>query len=497
MNYCYLFVDNLNGHPYVDGFHELTKSISVLKQTQGKENPVYVFNNEIEGKIFDFCQQQNLTHIYHPLTRNYSGSDKINPISILVEKINVLNRFDENQDIVFLDTDTAFTQKVDEQYWDENHVVLHNIEYFLCDWRNLGSILPRLDWKQIGVEFDRTFPMYNTGVIYIPKRFRKELTEKALWIVDQLNNGEFPPEERMGNKLDEQIALSIVLHDTFGRYGHIKLCHDSIYHYWAEKQNGIKWWENPIDQNIKQIKIHDKDFQVVGKFEGSDWKQYWDSVNAGTWEPETFQILRRFLDRDHSFLDIGAWIGPVTLYGSQLAKHCYSVEPDPAAFKQLSKNVQLNQFDNVTLCNDAIHTYNGETRMGNRQHTQGNSMSGILWSNESGWDVNCSTFVNFFQKHIIRDCNFIKMDIEGTEVELIQSNINFLKSFDHTLYVALHPIYYSNYYSFRGVLETMQQIYGNLYLENGQPLDINFVVDNYRNSLFSVLASKVPLSQLW
>lgn len=497
MNYCYLFIDNLNGHPYVDGFNELKKSVSILKQKQGHDTKISVFNNENHGKISNFCQQENISHIEHQLTRNYIGSDNINPINILVEKINVLNKFTEDQDVVFLDTDTAILEFIPDDYWDDNHVVLHNIEYYLCDWRNLGNVLPKINWAEIDVEFDSTFPMYNTGVIYIPKRFRKELTEKALWIVDQLNSGEFPPNERMGNKLDEQIALSIVLHDTFGKHGNIKLCNKIIAHYWAEKQNGIKWWEDKIDQDTKQIQIDSVNFNVTCQKENIDRSNYWNSVVSGSWEPETFRILKRFLNKNHSFIDVGAWIGPVTLYGSQLAKHCYSIEPDPVALKELTENLDLNNFNNISITNEAIHTYNGTTRIGNVLHTPGNSMSGIIWAERSGWDISCSTLVNFFQRNVIRDCNFIKMDVEGTEVDIIVNSINFLKSFDHTLYISLHPMYYENYYSFRGILEILHQIYGNLYLENAQPLNIDYVVDNYRSSFFSVVATKTKLTELW
>lgn len=243
MNYAYLFIDNLNGHPYEDGFNEIKASVTALKKNINPDDSIIVFNNELFGKNIEFFKQENIIHHYIDLSRNYNGSNDVNPISILVEKIVCLMNFDENEDIVLMDIDTSITQKIPENYFDSNHIIFDNIEYPIMQWRNLDKVLPKIPWKQFDISFDESFMMYNTGVIYIPKRFRKEVCERALKIVDYLNNN-FNPEERFGNKLDEQIALSIVTHDCFGKHGYINFSTDYIHHYWSEKQNNIKWWQS-------------------------------------------------------------------------------------------------------------------------------------------------------------------------------------------------------------------------------------------------------------
>ena len=86
-----------------------------------------------------------------------------------------------------MDIDTAVTQKFPKKYWNSNQIVFDNIEYPIMQWRNLDKVLPEIPWKQFDIDFDNSFMMYNTGVIYIPKKFRKEICEKALKIVDYLN----------------------------------------------------------------------------------------------------------------------------------------------------------------------------------------------------------------------------------------------------------------------------------------------------------------------
>lgn len=243
MNYAYLFVDTLQGHGYEDAFAQLKKSVETLKAVTPNYESIHIFNNEKHGKIYEFCQEQGCYHRYIELSRDYHGSSSFQPITILVEKIIQLRNFDPDKEIVLIDIDTVFTNPVPQGIWGKFNSVMWNAEFYLTEWRNLGNVLPLLPWQELGIDFDDSYPMYNSGVVYIPKERRFELCEKALKIVDLLNDGTFAPEDRLGNKLDEQIALSIVLHHTYGKYGALYYSDGFIYHYWQEKQQGIRWWE--------------------------------------------------------------------------------------------------------------------------------------------------------------------------------------------------------------------------------------------------------------
>ena len=93
-------------------------------------------------------------------------------------------------------------------------------------------------------------------------------------------------------------------------------------------------------KQIPKIKIekNGKTFFV----NSSNNASFWASMQVGVWEPETFKIFDIFLDKNHSYVDLGAWIGPTVLYGCQNAKFCYAIEPDPVALKQLKNNEDLN-----------------------------------------------------------------------------------------------------------------------------------------------------------
>lgn len=236
MNYSYLYINKLTGEEKTELFDQLKTSLRILKDLDPNHGSIHIFNNN-DIDVLNLCKDQGCFLNNVSTTRNYGGI-----IDILIEKINVLKNFDTDQDITLLDIDTVLTKNIPEDAWRSDTAVLWSAEYYITQYRNLDKVLPLLPWNEIEIQFDSNYIMYNTGVVYIPKEHRKEICEKALWIADKLNDGTFNPEDRHGNKLDEQIGLSIAMHDVYGRFGKIKTCNDFIYHYWEEKAKGLKWW---------------------------------------------------------------------------------------------------------------------------------------------------------------------------------------------------------------------------------------------------------------
>src|ERR1700687_4776653 len=67
------------------------------------------------------------------------------------------------------------------------------------------------------------------------------------------------------------------------------------------------------------IRVRTKEFKVsAGRY-----NSFWQQVAMG---------------RQHCYIDVGAWIGPTLLYGCQLAKMAYGLEPDPIAFAELEQH---------------------------------------------------------------------------------------------------------------------------------------------------------------
>lgn len=170
---------------------------------------------------------------------------------------------------------------------------------------------------------------------------------------------------------------------------------------------------------------------------------FWEVVSKGAWEPETFAVFDRFLDGDHSYIDIGSWIGPTLLYGCQIARRAYGVEPDPIAFEELKRNIALNTpiTNNVRLFNGCIAPKSGQVLFGSKGEG-GDSTSSLLFSEgKTRWTVEGLCFEDFIRQNEISDCNFIKIDIEGGEYRVLPTMVGYLKASRPTLHLSLHPCF--------------------------------------------------------
>lgn len=168
---------------------------------------------------------------------------------------------------------------------------------------------------------------------------------------------------------------------------------------------------------------------------------YWQAIAQADWEPETFRIFERFVDRAHSYIDMGTFIGPTLLYGCQIARRAYGIEPDPVAFRELKHNIDANRpvTDNVELFELCIAPQSGEVAFGNCGDG-GDSVSSLLFGDrKTHWTVKALSFEDFARQNAITDCNFIKIDIEGGEYQLLPTMSNYLKAHRPTLHLSLHP----------------------------------------------------------
>ncbi len=222
---------------------------------------------------------------------------------------------------------------------------------------------------------------------------------------------------------------------------------------------------------MKKINKNKKYFFV----KDNDNNKFWDMIQNGKWENNTFIIFDKFIDKDHSYIDIGAWIGPTVLYGCQLAKHCYAIEPDPVAFKILQNNLDLNSRlkNKITLCNNCISDECGDIKFGN-SNKFGNSMSSILFDNSNNsCIVKSITFDKLIQLNNINDCNFIKMDIEGGETIVLPNIKDYLEKNKPTLYLSLHPHLFKNVDKDSKIIINILRIYKNIFYDNSKLINLN------------------------
>ena len=192
-----------------------------------------------------------------------------------------------------------------------------------------------------------------------------------------------------------------------------------------------------MENNTLLINKNGLSFKVVQ----SKYQDFWEEVNDGQWEPQTFKVFDRFISKDVTYIDVGAWIGPTLLYASQLAKQAYAFEPDPLAYKEMLSNVKLNaDIYNIKTYEALIGIEAGEARLGSREEG-GDSTSSILFSDmKTSWLVKSINLRDFVEKEGLQSPLFIKVDVEGGEYSLIPTLASFFKDYQPiVLYLSLHP----------------------------------------------------------
>lgn len=162
---------------------------------------------------------------------------------------------------------------------------------------------------------------------------------------------------------------------------------------------------------------------------------FWDEWENNAWEQNTLDVVDRLVEPGSEFVDIGAWIGPVSLWASRLAGRVISVEPDPTALRYLAKNIRGNA-KNVQVIKGAIDAHTGYTTIApHPEDGWGSSMTRIA---TEGKRVPCWTLPDLFDVLDIEGCSLVKMDIEGAESIVLPQIAPFLAQLGIPLLVAMH-----------------------------------------------------------
>lgn len=128
----------------------------------------------------------------------------------------------------------------------------------------------------------------------------------------------------------------------------------------------------------------------------------------------TRKMYERFCtvyDNDIVF-DIGSNIGLFTKQVADKCQVCYSIEPSYNEFKELKVNVKDN-IDKVILSNESIGSFNGISYMNSNEGCR------IVVDHETENPVLSITFRDYLKKHNVDKIDFLKLDAEGAEWDII------------------------------------------------------------------------------
>jgi len=157
------------------------------------------------------------------------------------------------------------------------------------------------------------------------------------------------------------------------------------------------------------------------KFIVRDYSIYYDLIRFGSFESTTTNLIKLILKEGDQMLDLGANIGYYTLIASKLIGDkgkIFAFEPDPITFKYLMKNIKINEVKNVKLINKCVTDKNGKITL--YHHPKYHTCHSIIQSPlKEAITVNSITLNKQFE-NTKEKIKFIKMDIEGAEIEALK-----------------------------------------------------------------------------
>jgi FkbM family methyltransferase len=120
-------------------------------------------------------------------------------------------------------------------------------------------------------------------------------------------------------------------------------------------------------------------------------------------------------------IDIGANIGIFSLYASLKARNgkIYSYEPFENHFKRMQENIKINKAKNIFPFNLAISNKKGKKYLFINENSSGMHSTVFNKNSKDKVKINTATLEDVFKENKLKKCDFLKMDCEGAEYDII------------------------------------------------------------------------------
>lgn len=188
--------------------------------------------------------------------------------------------------------------------------------------------------------------------------------------------------------------------------------------------------------SVRAVRVGSVAFRVA-----DDEGAFWAEVEAGRWEPGALRFVAGFLGPGALTIDLGAWVGPFSLYAAALGARVIAVEPDPAALRDLRANLAVNPelAALITVVPRAVAPAPGPVRLGARRKPGDSMSSTLLAGSADSWTAEAVTPAELARLAGVPRRLLVKLDIEGGEYGVLPELGPLLNAPDTACLVSLHP----------------------------------------------------------
>ena len=191
-----------------------------------------------------------------------------------------------------------------------------------------------------------------------------------------------------------------------------------------------------IKHKVNKLKSYDAECQNDKYFTNCD--NFKRSINSGKSTPYNgdLEIIREYVksfkNKNNICLDIGGHIGTHSIPYSRIFDFVHTFEANYDNFTYLERNIKLNDRTNIIAYNKAVS--NKKKLVFVKKWM--NENSGCFTIMETG--ANNSTMETITIDELdISDVDFIKIDVEGVELAVLQGAVNTIKKYKPLLQVEL------------------------------------------------------------
>jgi|ERR671931_75312 FkbM family methyltransferase len=175
------------------------------------------------------------------------------------------------------------------------------------------------------------------------------------------------------------------------------------------------------------------------------------------------EIIEHFCPKEGDIVvDVGAHYGRYTIIGSKrvgINGKVIAIEAHPGNFDILNRNIQLNRLTNVIPLNYAVYSQRTKIKLYLPDEDLGYTIYNTIMVNRANpgdnfVEVNADTLDNILQLNRIKQVNWVKIDVEGAELEVLKGATNVLSnSKDISLLLEVHG--FENYMPIVDLLKSL------------------------------------------
>lgn len=153
--------------------------------------------------------------------------------------------------------------------------------------------------------------------------------------------------------------------------------------------------------------------------------------NNGLYEANLIDWCKQFCKKDKNILDIGAHTGTYSIYLSQFCKNVYAFEPQRSTYYALCGSVALSSIFNIHCSDFGLGSPDQVGLKKLKIISEDGGCSSLLDTNQQMVIREEVVAINTLDYFNFNDISFIKMDVEGNELNVLKGSLETLKRSDY------------------------------------------------------------------